>query len=408
MKTVWIINHYATPPSFGGLTRHHFLAKNISNTYSVKIIAASAIHNSKINMINDKSKYLESNIDGVDYIHVRTRQYKSKISRVLNMLEYYFRTKKVLKKISKPDYIYASIPQPLSALIAIKLAKKYKVPCIIETRDLWPETIISFGILKKNCIIAKMLYQLEKYIYVNADKIVFTMEGGKEYLKERKYANKIDFKHVYHLNNGADLFKVKDNLKKYSIKDSDLDDDNTFKIVYTGSIRYAYNINKIVELAKMFQDNNLSDIKFLIYGDGPYRNDLIKLCKDENINNIVFKGFVDVKYIPYIMSKCDLALLHGANHSVFRYGTSQNKMFTYLASGKPIISTFPNEYDMISKNKCGETVQSDSIDEYYEKILKIYNASIDKYNKYCENSRKLAKKYDYMVLSKKLIEIIKD
>ena len=97
MKKVWIINHYATPPMYGGLTRHHFLAKYIDkNKYDVTLVAASAIHNSNINLITDRKKYIVHNIDGVKYLHVRTCQYNNKIKRIINMLQYYFRTYKVL------------------------------------------------------------------------------------------------------------------------------------------------------------------------------------------------------------------------------------------------------------------------------------------------------------------------
>ena len=146
----------------------------------------------------------------------------------------------------------------------------------------------------------------------------------------------------------------------------------------------------------------------MIYGEGPYREELMKKCKEEKIDNVIFKGFVDPKYIPNIMTKCDLALLHGVNHSVFKYGTSQNKMFTYLAAGKPIVSTFPNKYDLITRFNCGKTVQNDSIDEYYDLINYFYKLPKDKYNEYCKNSENLSKKYDYSELSKKMIKIIEE
>jgi len=408
MKNIWIVNHYATPPSLGGLSRHHYLAKYIGEKYNVKVIASSAIHNSKVNMIDDNSKYIEKDVDGVNYIYIRTSQYQgNKIKRIINMFQYYMRGKKILKKLSKPDVIYTSMPHPFSALLALNIAKKNKIPCIVETRDLWPETIVSFGMIRRNGLIARLLYKLEKYIYLHADKLVFTMEGGIDYLKERKYADKIDFSKVYNLNNGADLKKIKNDINEYNVNDKDLED-NSFKVVYTGSIRYAYKLDDVIELAKMFKKNKVNDIKFLIYGDGPYREELMKKCNEEKISNVIFKGFIDPKYIPNIMSKCDLALLHGVNHSVFKYGTSQNKMFTYLAAGKPIVSTFPNKYDLITRFNCGKTLQSNSLDEYYDLIYYFYKLPKNKYIEYCKNSEKLSKKYDYLELSKKMMKIIEE
>lgn len=407
MKKVWIINHYATPPMYGGLTRHHFLAKYIDkNKYDVTLVAASAIHNSNINLITDRKKYIVHNIDGVKYLHVRTCQYNNKIKRIINMLQYYFRTYKVLKRRikdgDKPDYIYTSMPHPLSPLLALKLARKFNLPCTVEIRDLWPESIVSYGVLKRNNPIVKILYKLEKYIYLHVDKLVFTMEGGKDYLKKCTYADKINFNNVFNINNGVDLDKYYSDLKEFKINDKDLNNKKTFKLVYTGSIRYIYNIRRLIDVASAINNKN---IIFIIYGDGPFLKEYKQHCVDNHIDNIIFKGFVDSKYIPYILSKADACLLHGEMTDIMQYGMSTNKSFMYLASAKPIISTYPNEYDFID-GKCGITVSSDSNDEYVDAITRIYNLDKETRNKFKNNSLELVKKFDYKYLAKKLTDII--
>ena len=80
---------------------------------------------------------------------------------------------------------------------------------IVEIRDLWPESIVAYKILNKENIIVKFLYFFEKWLYSKADRIVFTMEGGKEYIKDRKLnlnkRNKVNLDKVYHINNGISL-----------------------------------------------------------------------------------------------------------------------------------------------------------------------------------------------------------
>lgn len=411
MKKILIINHYATPPMYGGLTRHHYFAKYLKKAgYHVKIIASSAIHNSEINMINknDKQIWKEKTIDGVDYIYVKCCSYKNKIQRIINMLQFYIRTKKIVKKYGKFDIIYSSSPQPLSALLGIKVAKKQKTTSIVEIRDLWPATIVDFNILNKNNLIIKILYKLEEYMYIKADKLIFTIEGGIEYIKERKYADKIDLKKIYHINNGIDLNEFKNNLKNNKVNDEDLNNENTFKILYTGSIRQAYNISQLLDVAKLIKEKGYDDIKFLIYGKGPYLDTLKIKCLNDNIDNVIFKGFVENKYIPYILSKSNINLLQSINYDTLKYGTSQNKLFTYLASGKPIISTMKNKYDLIKRYKCGITLEKVDIKNYCDSILKIYKMSKEEYKKYCDNCYNLALEYDYQKLTKKLISIIEE
>lgn len=407
MKNIWIINHYATPPMYGGLTRHHFLAKYINNTkYKVTLVAASAIHNSNINLITNGEEFIEHNIDGVNYLHIKTSQYNNMVKRVLNMVEYYFRTYRVLKrkivKGDRPDYIYCSMPHPLSPLVALKIARKFKIPCTVEVRDLWPDSIVSYGVMKKNNLIVKLLYKLEKYIYLHADKLVFVMDGAKDYLKGTYYSAKIDFNKVYIISNGVDLDKYYSDLNRFKIKDKDLDDNKSFKLVYTGSIRYIYNIKRLIDVASKITNKN---IKFIIYGNGPFLEEYKDYCIKNKIKNVLFKGFVDNKYIPYILSKADVCLLHGEMSSIMQYGMSTNKSFMYLASGKPIISTYPNNYDFID-SKCGITVSDNSNDEYVDAIMKLYNLDEKSKDKFKNNSLKLVKKFDYKELAKKLIGVI--
>ena len=46
---VWIVNHYAIPPSMGGLVRHYYFSKYLQKKgHSVKIFTSSKIHNTDI------------------------------------------------------------------------------------------------------------------------------------------------------------------------------------------------------------------------------------------------------------------------------------------------------------------------------------------------------------------------
>ena len=413
MKNVWIINQNAVPPKYGSIVRHHNLAKYMDKEkYNVYIISSSAVHNSDFNFITDNKIYQISKIDDVNYIHIRTSQYKGNgLKRVINILQFYFNTKRARKKlekeIGKPDIIYASSPVPTAAVVGLNIAKKSKTKCIVEVRDLWPDSIVSFDVAKKNNILVKILYYIEKMMYMKADKLVFTMAGGKEYLQTKKYIDKLDLSKVYNINNGVDIEQYEYNSKNFFVNDDEeLNNTSTFKVLYTGSIRKAYNVKQILDLAKKIQDNHFNNVRVFLYGNGNEKPEMIKYCEDNNINNVIFRDFIDNKYIPDIMSKCDICLLHGKNVDIFKYGTSQNKMFAYLYSGKPIISSFYNPYELIEKNGCGVTLKNNTLEEYYDAFLKIYNTYAEYKDKYKENDKKLLAQFDYKELAKQLMKVI--
>lgn len=404
MKRIWIINHYAEPPTDGKYTRHyHFGEELIKRGYEVNIFTASTVHGTDTNFINDDSSFLEKEINKVLFIFVRASNYKGNgADRIKNMLQYSTRILKVSKNFAKPDIIYASSPHPLTWLAGYKLSKRYGAKFIAETRDLWPETFVAMGKMSKNSIPAKILYKIEKFIYQKADKLIFTFPGGKDYVESIG----LDSSEVRYINNGVDLEEFNQNKTRYVLEDPDLDDDSTFKILYTGSMGIANALNNIVYAAKVLNDKGYKDIKFLLFGDGYKRKELEDYVKVNDIPNVKFKGKVDKKYIPGILSKSDLNIFTGKHIYLYKYGLSLNKMFDYFASGHPIVSNVECGYDMLEKYKCGITVKGGSAEALAEGILKFYNMPKEEYDTYCNNALKAACDFDFKILTDKLEEVI--
>ncbi len=403
MKNIWILNHYANPS--GG--RHYKFAENlIKRGYNVKVFVASTIHNRNKNRIADSRKYLYELHNNIPFIFIKARDYVgNNKQRVLNMIDYAHGLMSVSKEFDseKPDVIYASSVHPLTWLAGYKLAKRYNAQFIAETRDLWPETLVAMGRIKRNSIPAKILYSLEKFIYKRADKLIFTFPGGKDYVRSRG----LDVSKVRYINNGVDIDEFNDNKLNCTFEDEDLNDNNTFKILFTGAIGKANAIYRIVDIAKIFIDKGIKNIRFYIFGDGPERQYLENYIIENKITNVVFKGKVDKKYIPNILSKSNLnifCLEYLPN--LFKYGLSPNKMFEYFASGKPIISNVECGYDMLKKYNCGITVNGGSAEALAEGILKFYNMPKEEYDTYCANALKAAKDFDYKILTDKLEKVI--
>lgn len=410
---IWIVNHYAMPPSMGGLVRHYYFSKYLQTKgHQVRIITSGRIHNTTINMTDEGELYSVKEVDGVEYTFVKSSNYTGNgLDRIKNLIGFPFNVWKTMKsfyKKEKPDVIYTSSPDLFVAFFSEIYAKLKKIPIIVEIRDLWPESIVEYkGISKKNPIIL-ILYQLEKWIYENANKLIFTMPGGKDYITDKKWDKKIELSKIVHINNGVDFLEYKKNISDYVIDDDDLNDKSKFKVIYVGSIRAANNIRNLVDVAIKLKEDNINNVCILIYGDGNERADLENECKKLQLDNIVFKGKVDKKYIPYILSKSNLNILNYKQASTWKYGGSQNKQFEYLASGRPICANVKMGYSIINEYKCGIEEDIDTVDRYVE-IIKMYsNMSETEYKQQCENAVEAAKKYDYNILGMKIEKTLVD
>lgn len=403
---IWIVNHYAIPPSMGGLVRHYYFSKYLQKKgHTVKIFTSSKIHNTDINMIKDKSLYREEMEDGVEYTFVRSRDYKGNgLDRIINMMDLPFKTWKTMKlfyKKERPDVIYTSSPDLFVAYFALLFGRKHKIPVVVEVRDLWPKSVVEYNKLSEYNPIILILYQLEKWIYKKADKLIFTMEGWKNYFTERGLLSEIDLKKVNYINNGVDIEEFERNKKTFKYLDLDLDDKSKFKFVYMGSIRLANNLQSLIEAAKVIKEKGIANLQILVFGDGTEKEALEQESKRCGLN-IVFKGKVEKKYIPYILSKSDVNLVNVKSTNIKNYGCSWNKLFEYMASGKPVLSNVYMQYDLISRFNIGIAKEFQSAEDYAKVMIEFSNLDTNIYTEMCNNAKAVAQKFDYKYLTEKI------
>ncbi len=416
MRRFWIFNHYATTPSTGPMLRHYCFAECLKEKgIETTVFAANELHQTGDTVDTHGKPYIRTEEEGVPFVFVRTSKYQGNgLFRVKNMLSFFLGllciAKRYAKAYGRPDVVMGSSAHPLTSIAGILVARKFHVPAIVEVRDLWPEAIFSFGKVKMNSLPGKLLSAGEKWMYVHADAIVFTKEGDVDHIKEMgwdtEHGGMIDLKKCYYVNNGVKLADYDRSIREDILMDPDLEDDS-FKVVYTGTIRPVNNVDNLLDTAKLLKERE--DIRFLIFGGGSELERMENRVREEKIQNVVLKGFVEKKYIPYILSRSSVNIL---NYSQSRYnwsrGNSSNKLFEYMASGKPIISTVKMGYCILDRYQCGLSLDECTPKALAEEILKIHDMPEETYALMAEHAREGAKDFDFSVLTERLYQVIKN
>ncbi|NLM44751.1 MAG: glycosyltransferase family 4 protein [Clostridiales bacterium] len=413
-KNIWIFHHYATPPTINGFTRPYSFGIHLKNMgYDITVFASSYIHLSDYNLITNNVSYIENMDTEIPFVFVNTPPSSNGyFKRIINMFAFYRRLFKVttsyMKNHAKPDIIIASSPHPLTMIAGLQIAKKLHIPCICEVRDFWPEVFFMGGQLKKESFLGKLLIKGEHWIYKNADALIFLKEGDVTYITDHHWAieqgGDIDLNKCYYINNGVDLESFDKQAVENILEDPDLIS-GKFNVVCTGTIRPVNNVGNILDAAALLKE--YTDIQFLIFGDGNELEKLKQRVVDEGLSNVKLKGYVEKKYIPFILSKAKVNIL---NYSQSKYnwsrGNSSNKLFEYMASGKPIISTVKMGYNILDKYRCGLSLKKDTPEELAKCILEVRDMPRYKYDRMCINARKGASHFDYKILSNKLHKVI--
>lgn len=278
--------------------------------------------------------------------------------------------KEYLEKRKKPDIIYCAVPSLSVGKVVAKYADKNNIKFIIDIQDLWPE---AFKMVFNIPIISDILfYPMKKeadYIYSRADKIVAVSQT---YCKRALEVNK-------KVNNGLSIFLGTD-LKYFDeCKEKNKIEfkDDIIRIAYIGTLGHSYNIKLVIDAIKILNDKGINNIKFVIMGDGPLKQEFDNYAKNKNVN-CEFTGKLEYEKMVGLLCSCDIAVNPIKKGSA---GSIINKVGDYAMASLPVINTQEcNEYkELLEKNNAGINSLNGNIEELANNIEKLYlNKSLRK------------------------------
>lgn len=399
---IWIVNYYTSPICSN--PRYIELAKYFTAAgHEVLTFYANYKGEETAPLFNKKT------VGGLNYVEVKAPHYVGNgLARMKSIYSFSTILNKHRKEFEKPDVVLHNIHPPFDYPI-VKMAKKLGAKYIAEAWDLWPEDFVAFGLVGTNNPVMKVAYAIEKRYYYAADDIVFTFLGAFDYLKRqgwmKEQGGKIDPAHLHYINNGIDMEQFDKDKDAYPRQDAYMNDTDTYKIVYLGSINKANNVKTLIDAAALLKDN--PKYRFFIYGNGAYRSELEQYVDDNGIANVVFKETrIPLEECAWVVSQATVGIMN-YEKGFGRWGVSSGKMFQYLAAGRPIVCNIDIAYDnLIEDNNLGVARDIETPQEFADAIRSIAELPKEEYDAMCERVRVVAKKFDYKVLAAQELKII--
>ena len=266
--------------------------------------------------------------------------------------------------LGKFDLIICESP-PLFLGISAWLLKKIKgAKLLFNVSDLWPESAEKLGLVT-NRLFLRMAAVLEKFMYKNSHLISGQTQGIVKSISDR-----FPSKPIFWLRNGVspDLFDPKLKYENYrqrlGVNDSD------FVLFYGGILGHAQGLEVILKAASITRN---PQIKFVLAGEGPVKNELLALKKDMNLVNVNFVSSFTKKEMPSVINSIDVALVPLKKLELFT-GAIPSKIFESLAMGKPIILGVDGEARelFIEDGKCGLFVEPENENDLADMINYIF------------------------------------
>lgn len=380
--------------------RPYYLAREwIKLGHKVKIISASYSH-----VRNFQPKVADESIDGISYHWIKTPHYHSNnLKRVINILVFCsklgFELRKVTKKF-KPDVIISSSTHNLDIYVANYFAKKFKAKLIYEVRDLWPLSPIEIGGMSEKNPWIRLIAAAEKFAYKKSYLTVSLLPKAFEYMAT-KGLTKEKFRYIP---NGFSFDEIKNAKKDKRIieKIKKIKVNCKLLIGYTGAVGEANALEYIIDAIGQFRSQ---EIALVIVGDGLRKTGLEARAKQ--FNNIHFFAPIEKNKIFSIIDEFDLMYIGLKKCRVFRYGVSPNKLFDYMACGKPIISAVTAGNDLVSDANCGFSVQAENTKQLSTALRKALALDKKSLKKLGANGKIYAQRhYNYTKIAKEYINQI--
>ncbi|MEK6637275.1 MAG: glycosyltransferase family 4 protein [Pseudomonadota bacterium] len=274
--------------------------------------------------------YQEELVDGIRVIRLWTWLAANEgfLPRIANYLSYFMSVFVWMWRLPKADIVLSTSPQFFCGLAGALFQRRAR-PWVLEIRDLWPESIVAVGAMKRSRIV-RLLEAIEGWAYRKADLVVPVTDGFVHHIRKDRQEKPIAV-----IKNGVDLqqFATADRQAVAAFREKHGLGER-FIAAYVGTHGMAHGLDIILDAAERLR--NRPDIVFLTVGDGAERKRLEADCAQRGLSNVMILGQQPKAMMPVVWGASDAALVLLRKSDTFKT-VIPSKIFEAMALRCPII-----------------------------------------------------------------------
>lgn len=345
----WWINHYAVPPVEAGGTRHFSLARNLLD-HDVNVL----LIRSNTNYFRQEAVGLQAEAiellhhDGVEFAKLKSPKYQGNtVSKLLNMIAFKRELRRSYAKLPgpTPDVIIGSSPHPFAADGARRIARRLGVPFVYEVRDLWPRTLVDVGGMSPLHPLVLWFGVLERRLCRAADRVFTLLPDSHAHFESLG----VPRSRILHIPNGIDADMV--------VRTIPSGRPSAFRIMFIGLHGLVYGLDTILDAAAVLQSTpEAPAIEWVLLGDGPEKSRLMKRAADEGLRNVIFQDSVPKGEVYKAAGDAHAFIMLARRSEIHKSGLSPNKLYDYMAMGRPIIYAVDGSSNIVERSGVGVTI----------------------------------------------------
>lgn len=370
-KNLLVYAHYYYPDvaSTGQILTE--LAEGLNDTFHTTVICTVPSYTGKISRYYRKHKYYYENINGVDVLRIRVPEFRKSfaLSRIFNILSYFFSAIFATFRVGHQDYVFTiSQPPVLGGLLGVigKHIKKAKL--IYNIQDFNPEQVMAVDFTHNKLILNAMM-MLDKYSCRQASKVIIVGRDMIETLQNR-FKKMVPYAHINNWINEEEIYPLPKNdagvlefKRKYGLEDK-------FVIMYSGNIGLYYDLANILKTIEKFKDEE--DVVFAFIGEGSVLEELRTYQEARQLSNVIFIPYQPKSDLIYSLNAGDVHFV--VNAKGIKGVSVPSKLYGVMAVGKPVLGIMDEGAEarlIVEEAECGISVEPGDY-EAIEKLIENY------------------------------------
>jgi glycosyltransferase involved in cell wall biosynthesis len=249
----------------------------------------------------------------------------------------------------RPDVVLCMTDPPIVADVALVVAKRYGVPLVVISQDVFPEIAVQLKRLE-NPVAMRLLRSLVSLYLRRADRIVAIGDTMRRRLEEkgappqrlRVIPNWIDTSRLEPHDRGNWW------AEKRGVTDK-------FVVMHSGNVGHAQDLDSLVRAATFLRD--LDDLAILVIGSGARHTELVALAELLEVEQVRFLYYQSREALPFSLSAADVHVV-GLAPGLAGY-VVPSRLYGILAVARPVIvaaDTDSETAQVVERTGCGIVV----------------------------------------------------
>jgi colanic acid biosynthesis glycosyl transferase WcaI len=316
-----ILNQYYWPGYEATANLLHDLASDLVEDFDVTVLTGM--------LQVEGVRTGRSVVDGVNIVRVRSASYDRRrlFQRALNYLTYLVHAFRVGLQLPRPDLIFCMTDPPMVADVGLILARRFRVPLVVASQDVFPEAAVELGRLQNPFLIV-VLRRLVGFYLARADRIIAIGDTMKARL-ETKGAPPERIRVIANWVETSVLLPQPRN-NEWAREQGLVD---RFVVMHSGNVGHAQNLDALVRAGSFIRD--LDDLVIAVIGTGARHAELVALAHNLDIDAIRFLPYQDRRFLPMSLSSGDLHVV-GLAKGLAGY-VVPSRLYGIMSAGRPVL-----------------------------------------------------------------------